>query len=59
MYTEPGWRGLGLGSRIIGEAVKWTKRNGYTHLRLHASFRGRSLYLQQGFKRTWEMKLKL
>lgn len=59
MYTEPGWRRLGLSSRIVGEAVKWAKRNGYAEVRLHASPMGRRLYLRQGFKRTWEMKLEL
>src|SRR5271167_1523336 len=53
MYTEPRWRGLGLGSRIVGEAVKWANKNGHADFRLHASCMGRSLYLQQGFKRTW------
>jgi GNAT superfamily N-acetyltransferase len=59
MSTEPGWRRLGLSSRIAGEAVKWAKRNGYAQIRLHASHMGRRLYLRQGFKRTWEMKLDL
>ncbi|MGO9646168.1 MAG: GNAT family N-acetyltransferase [Candidatus Bathyarchaeia archaeon] len=59
MYTEPRWRGLGLGSRIVGEAVKWANKNGHADFRLHASSMGRSLYLRQGFKRTWEMKLEL
>ena len=59
MYTEPRWRGLGLGSRIVGEALKWAKRNGHADFRLHASPMGRRLYLRQGFKRAWEMKLEL
>jgi GNAT superfamily N-acetyltransferase len=59
MYTEPGWRRLGLSSRIVGEAGKWAKNNGYGGVRLHASSMGRRLYLRQGFKRTWEMKLEL
>ena len=57
MYTKPGWRGLGLGSRIVSEAVKWAKRNGYAEIRLHSSSMGRRLYLRQGFERTSEMKL--
>ncbi len=57
MYTEPKWRGQGLGSRIVDEAVNWAKRNGYTEIRLHASSMGKRLYLRQGFKPTWEMKL--
>jgi GNAT superfamily N-acetyltransferase len=59
MYTEPKWRRLGLGSRILTEAMKWAKRNGYGEIRLHASSMGRRIYIRQGFKRTWEMKLEL
>ncbi|MGD0177194.1 MAG: GNAT family N-acetyltransferase [Candidatus Bathyarchaeia archaeon] len=59
MYTEPQWRRRGLASLIVGEAVKWAKRNGYTGLWLHASAMGRMLYVRHGFKRTWEMILKL
>ena len=59
MYTEPEWRGRGLASRIVDEAVNWSKKNGYAAIMLHASPMGRRLYLRQGFKRTWEMKLEL
>lgn len=59
MYTEPEWRGRGLASRIVNEAVKWAKKGGYAAIMLHASPMGRRLYLRQGFKRTWEMKLEL
>jgi len=59
MYTEPKWRRRGLASLIVREAVKWAKRNGYTRLWLHASSKGRRLYLRHGFKRTWEMMIKL
>ena len=59
MYTEPKWRGRGLASRIVDEAVKWAKKNGYEEIRLHASSMGRGAYLRRGFRRTWEMKLRL
>lgn len=59
MYTEPEWRRRGLASLIVKEAVKWTKRNGYKGLWLHASSMGRSLYARHGFRRTWEMMLEL
>ena len=59
MYTEPKWRGRGLASRIIDEAVKWAKKNGYEEIRLHASSMGRGVYIRRGFRRSWEMKLKL
>ena len=59
MYTEPNWRGRGLASKIVHEAVKWAKRSGYTEIRLHASTMGRAIYTRRGFTRAWEMKLKL
>ena len=59
MYTEPKWRRLGLASRIVTEAMKWAKSNGYGENRLHATPVGRRIYIRQGFKRTWEMKREL
>lgn len=59
MYTELEWRRRGLASRLVKEAVKWAKRNGYTEIRLHASSMARRLYLRQDFKRMWEMKREL
>ena len=59
MYTESKWRGRGLASRIVDEAIKWAKKGGYAEIALHASLMGRGLYLRRGFSRTWEMKLKL
>jgi GNAT superfamily N-acetyltransferase len=59
MYTEPEWRRQGLATRIIMEAMKWARRNGYTEIRLHASSMGRRIYIRRGFKPTSEMKRKL
>jgi GNAT superfamily N-acetyltransferase len=59
MYTEPKWRRLGIGARIVTEAVRWAKGEGYGGIRLHASPLGRRIYNRQGFKRTWEMKREL
>ena len=59
MYTEPKWRRLGLASRIVTEAMKWAKSNGYGEIRLHASSMAKRIYLRQRFKRTWEMKREL
>lgn len=59
MYTEPEWRGRGLASRIVNEAVKWAKKSGYAAIMLHASPMGRGVYLRRGFRRMWEMKLEL
>lgn len=59
MYTEPEFRRMGVASSIVKEAVKWSKKNGYSALLLHASKIGRRLYPKLGFKRTWEMRLRL
>lgn len=59
MYTDHKWRRRGLASRIVTEAMKWAKNNGYTEIRLHASSMGKRLYVRRGFKLTWEMKRKL
>ncbi len=59
MYTEPAFRGKGVASKIVDEAVKWSKKSSFSRILLHASEKGRSLYANKGFKRTWEMKLDL
>jgi len=59
MYTEPEWRGRGLATRIVDEAIEWAKKNGYGEVLLHASRMGKGVYIRRGFKRTWEMKLEL
>lgn len=56
MYTQPDYRGRGIASQIVKEAVRWTKNNGYTSMRLHASEMGRGVYRNLGFVRSWEMK---
>ncbi len=59
MYSIPEYRGRGLASKIVREAVKWTRQNKYASLRLHASKMGVGVYTRQGFTRTWEMRLNL
>jgi len=59
MYTEPNYRGRGLGTRIVREAVRWCREHGHTRLILHSSRQGRGLYRRLGFERTWEMRIKL
>ena len=49
MYTEPEWRGRGLASRIVNEAVKWANKSGYAAIMLHASPMGRGVYLSARF----------
>ncbi len=57
MYTEKASRGKGVASRIVREAVSWTRKKGYPSLRLHASEMGRGVYSNLGFRRSWEMKM--
>lgn len=59
MYTEPAHRGRGLAKRIVREAIRWCKDQGYPRLALHASLEGRGLYRGLGFERTWEMRIRL
>jgi len=59
MYTESNYRGRGLGTRIVREAVRWCREHGCTRLILHSSRQGRGLYRRLGFERTWEMRIKL
>jgi len=59
MFTEPKFRGKGVASRILDQAIKWCRRRGYKRLLLHASTKGRRLYKEYGFERTWEMRLEL
>lgn len=59
MFTEPDFRRRGVASMVVKEAIKWSRRNKYERLMLHASEMGRKVYSQLGFKRTWEMRLDL
>ncbi len=55
MYTEPAFRGSGLGTSIVKSAEDWSRENGYEMMTLHASRMGRRLYAEMGWKRGWEM----
>jgi GNAT superfamily N-acetyltransferase len=57
MYTERDHRGRGLATRIVREAVKWSRDHGYHLLLLHASKFGKPIYERAGFERTREMRL--
>jgi GNAT superfamily N-acetyltransferase len=59
MYTEPAHRGNRLATRIVREAVRWSKDHGYSVVFLHASPHGAGLYTRAGFRRTREMILRL
>jgi GNAT superfamily N-acetyltransferase len=59
VYTAPKFRGLGLATRVIKEAMKWAKKKGFAQMTLHASRMGRRLYKELGWERTWEMRVNL
>jgi GNAT superfamily N-acetyltransferase len=59
MFTEPQFRRMGVGSRIVEEAIAWCRKQGHNRILLHASKKGRGLYRKYGFTRTWEMRLEL
>ena len=59
MYTVPKYRGLGVATKIVKNAMSWTSRLGYSRLTLHASDDGRRVYKKLGFERSWEMRLEL
>jgi GNAT superfamily N-acetyltransferase len=59
MYTVPEYRGVGLAPRIVHEAMKWSKRKGFSRITLHASRMGRPIYKKLGWERGWEMRRKL
>jgi len=59
MYTEPDFRGRGLATRIVKEAMRWAKREGHRFMTLHASKQGRGVYSRLHWERTWEMHVKL
>lgn len=59
MYTEPEYRGKGLATRIVREALRWAKDRGFQRMTLHAATAGRGMYERLGFARTWEMRFGL
>lgn len=59
MYTKPEYRGLGIASRVVKRAVRWSNEQGFALMSLHASKMGRPVYRRLGWERTWEMRKKL
>jgi len=59
MYTAPKFRRKGLASMIVKQAMAWAKKSGYGTMTLHASLAGRKVYAKLGWKRTWEMEVRL
>ena len=59
MYTEREFRGRGLATRIVKEAMRWAKRQGHAFMTLHASKQGRRVYTRLRWERTWEMHIRI
>jgi GNAT superfamily N-acetyltransferase len=50
MYTEPGWRGRGLATALLGECVAYARlQTPARRIRLHATAAGRAVYERAGF----------
>lgn len=59
IYTEAAHRRRGLASRIVKEAMRWGRKNGFRRMTLHASTKGKRVYSRLGWERTWEMEVRL
>jgi GNAT superfamily N-acetyltransferase len=59
MYTDPEFRRQGIARRLMQTMIDWCRTEGFVHVDLHASDKGRPLYDSLGFKSTNEMRLKL
>ena len=49
-YTDPQYRGRGLATLIVKEAMKWARERGYPWMTLHASPMGRGIYEKLGWR---------
>lgn len=59
MYTDPPSRRQGIARRLMQTMISWCREEGFVHVTLHASDKGRPLYESLGFESTNEMRLKL
>lgn len=59
MYTDPPFRRQGIARRLMQTMIDWCKQEGFVHVTLHASDKGRPLYESLGFETTNEMRLDL
>lgn len=57
VYTEPNYRGKGVGKSLTMRAIDHLRSAGCTDVVLHASDAGAPMYEQLGFKRAGEMRL--
>ena len=57
VYTDPGFRGRGLATRLVQTCMDWLRSRGIRRVTLHASVQGRPIYERMGFKTTNEMRV--
>ncbi|MDE1820026.1 MAG: GNAT family N-acetyltransferase [Euryarchaeota archaeon] len=56
MYTVPEARGRGVATRILKEALRWCRTQGFPRVVLNASDMGRPVYARVGFEPGSEMR---
>jgi len=59
MFTERGYRGRGVATRIVHRLVGWGRQRGFSEITLSPASRARPLYRRIGFDRVWEMSMPL
>ncbi|MGH9544998.1 MAG: GNAT family N-acetyltransferase [Terriglobales bacterium] len=59
LYTDPPFRRQGIARRLMQTMIDWCRAEGFVHVTLHASDKGRPLYESLGFESTNEMRLNL
>lgn len=59
MFTDPAFRRQGIARRLMQTMIDWCRKEGFVHVALHASDKGRPLYETLGFEPTNEMRLDL
>jgi GNAT superfamily N-acetyltransferase len=59
LYTDPPFRRQGIARRLMQTMIGWCRQEGFVHVTLHASDKGRPLYEGLGFEVTNEMRLDL
>lgn len=59
MFTDPPFRRQGIARRLMQTMIDWCRTEGFVHVTLHASDKGRPLYESLGFQPTNKMRLNL
>ncbi|MCK8816636.1 GNAT family N-acetyltransferase [Natroniella sulfidigena] len=50
MAVKKEWRGYGIGSALLAEVIKTTKKTKLSQISIHAQLQAKDFYLNQGFK---------